>query len=71
MNEKLEKMKLVRCLEKRYINFTYGKIYEAIPFAIKGKHNEPCEFRIIDDEEDFYTIAVTTDSILKNWEWAD
>lgn len=65
----MNKAKYVLCLEKRYGNFTYGKIYEAIPHTIRNTTKEPTNFRITDDDGDFYTIAEKVDKLKKNWEW--
>lgn len=63
----------VLCLEKRYGNFTYGKIYEAEPLATKGlgKNKQLANFRITDDDGDYYTIADTVDTLKTNWEWVE
>lgn len=65
--------KKVLCLEKRYGNFTYGKVYEATPGFTKGlgKYKQPAEFRITDDDGDYYTIAHTVNELSKNWKWVD
>ena len=63
-------LRLVRCLEKRYGNFTYGKVYEAKPKArTNGKPSREVDYRVLDDEGDYYTVAKDEHSIKANWEW--
>ena len=63
-------MKKARCLENRYGNFVYGKIYPAKSFAIKGlKENRvPADFRIVDEDGDLYPIG-DLDRLKRGWEW--
>lgn len=65
--------KKVHCLEKRYGNFEYGKVYEAESRMVKGlgKYKQPAEFRITDEDGDYYTIAETVVTLQKNWKWID
>lgn len=46
----------VICISKKYGNFTYEKEY---PLLVKGVNTkgEPCDFRIEDDEGDYFPIS--------------
>lgn len=67
------KKKQAICLEKKYANFIYGKVYEAKAFATKGlgKHRRPADFKIIDEDGDYYQIAETETEINKKWKWVE
>lgn len=64
-------MKKVKCLKKRYANFIYGKTYTAEPMGFKVKTNMPVNFRIKDEDGDYYTVAKDLNNIERGWVWTN
>jgi hypothetical protein len=71
--EGVKTLKKVKCVSDMYGNFTYNKVYEAVPFATKGlgEYKQLADFRIEDDDGDLYTVAETIDTLKRDWEWVE
>lgn len=67
------KERSVLCLEKRYANFIYGKVYAARARAFKGlgAFRQPTDYYITDEDGDYYTISETENQLKDKWQWID